>query len=71
MKVVIRLSTTTGKATAHFVGAVSCCATIGDAVQEKRKQQFHQAQGLVACIIKGDPNASNSDQREAEEMPGS
>lgn len=56
MKVVIRLSTKTGKSSAHFVGAVSCCATIMDATQEKRKQEFQRAQGLVAKLLRGEPN---------------
>jgi hypothetical protein len=59
MKVVIRLSTKNGKTSAHFVGAVSCCGTIMDAIQEKRKQEFNLAQGLVANLMKGVPDGGN------------
>jgi hypothetical protein len=41
------------------VGAVSCCGTIMDAIQEKRKQEFNRAQGLVANLMKGVPDGGN------------
>ena len=54
MRVVIKLSTKTGRSSAHFVGSLACCALGPQADPEKERVRLlaNKAQYLVARIMK-------------------